>query len=89
MLGLLQPNFGRMFFLRQSILPENLRSVGQAFFELFNLQSSCWMKTTQKPSSTSWIIARNSHGTGVNSFVWNHLFAYFIAEKQKHNLHVC
>jgi len=46
MLGLLQPNFRRIFLLWKCILPQNLRSIGKVLFELFNSEYSCWMKTT-------------------------------------------
>ena len=74
MLRLLQPNFRWIFFAWECFLPENLRSIGRVLFELFNFVYSCWMKTSQTPSRTSWIIAWNSRRTeGVNrttTVVW-------------------
>ena len=70
MLGVLQPNFAWMFLWR-CILPENLRSTRQVFFEFFNFESSCWVKTTQKLSCSGWIIVQNLLCTeGVNCTQW-------------------
>jgi len=60
MLRILLPNFMQMFLCKW-ILPKNLRSIGQ-LLELFNFESSCYVKATQKLFHTVRIIVQNSHG---------------------------